>query len=334
MPNKIVCWRPMYDPTGHDLLRDAGAVIEVIDNPDAQAVAAAIVDARALWVRTPERVDSNLMDAGKNLVVISTSGFGTDNIDIQAATERGILVVNHQGFGRTPVAEHSVMLMLATLKQLIWSDRAARDGSAWNMRSGMQIYELEGKTVGLIGLGYIGAEIARKLQLAFNCRVLAYDPYVDARLAQAVSVELHSNLTKMLGECRVLCLAAELTDETRMIIGVKELAALPKGAIVVNAARGALLDLEALADSLDNGHIAAAGLDVVSPEPLPKGHRLLKHPNTVFTPHTAGVSFEATNRLAHSACNQILMALRGQLPLFPVNPEAWNASVSRQPMAS
>jgi phosphoglycerate dehydrogenase-like enzyme len=271
------------------------------------------------------------MDAGENLVVISTSGFGTDNIDVPAATERGILVVNHQGFGRTPVAEHSIMLMLAALKQLIWTDRATRDASAWTERSGMRIYELEGKTVGLVGLGYIGAELAKKLQHGFNCRVLAYDPYVDPRLAHAAGAEIFGDLHAMLSECCLLCLAAELTDETRMIIGADELAALPKGAVVINAARGALLNLDALADALDSGHVAAAGLDVVSPEPLPDGHRLLTHPNTVMTPHTAGVTTEATNRLAHSACDQITAALAGRLPTFPVNGEVWDAAYSRRP---
>ena len=332
MANKIVCWRPMYDPSGHELLRATGAEVEIIDMPDAQAVAAAIKDAHALWVRTPERVDAELMDAGDNLVVISTSGFGTDNIDLSAATERGILVVNHQGFGRTPVAEHSIMLMLAALKQLIWSDRATRDASAWATRSAMRIYELEGKTVGLVGLGYIGAELAKKLRLGFNCRVLAYDPYVDPRLAHAAGAEVFGDLHTMLKECGLLCLTAELTEETKMIIGSDELAALPNGAVVVNAARGALLDLDALADALDSGHLAAAGLDVVSPEPLPDGHRLLRHPNTVMTPHTAGVTSEATSRLAHSACDQITAALEGRLPKFPVNREAWDSLNSRRPV--
>lgn len=331
MAHKIVCWRPMYDPSGHDLLRATGADVEIIDTPDAQIVAAALKDAHALWVRTPERVDAELMDSGENLVVISTSGFGTDNIDIPAASERGILVVNHQGFGRTPVAEHSIMLMLATLKQLIWSDRATRDASAWTKRSGMRIYELEGKTVGLLGLGYIGSELAKKLRLGFNCRVLAYDPYVDPRLAYAVGAEMFEDLYAMLSECGLLCLAAELTDETKMIIGAAELAALPQGALVINAARGALLDLDALADALDSGHVAAAGLDVVSPEPLPESHRLLAHPNTVITPHTAGVTTEATKRLAHSACDQITATLAGRMPKFPVNREVWVAENSRRP---
>ena len=331
MAHKIVCWRPMYDPKGHELLQATGAEVEIIDAPDAQAVAAAIMDADALWVRTPERVDAELMDAGENLVVISTSGFGTDNIDIPAATERGILVVNHQGFGRTPVAEHCIMLMLAAMKQLIWSDQATRDASAWTKRSGMRIYELEGKTIGLVGLGYIGAELAKKLRLGFNCRVLAYDPYVNPRLACAAGVEIFSDLRAMLSESNLLCLAAELTDETRMIIGADELAVLPRGAVVINAARGALLDLDALVNALDSGHVAAAGLDVVSPEPLPDGHRLLAHPNTVMTPHTAGVTTEATNRLAHSACDQITAALAGRLPQFSVNREVWDAANSRRP---
>ena len=246
----------MYDPSGHDLLRDAGAEVKVVDTTDAQEVAAALKDADALWVRTPERVTSDLLAAANGLVVVSTSGFGTNNVDIEAATERGILVVNHQGFGRVSVAEHSVMLILAALKKLTWCDQATRNGSAWAERSAMSIHELEAKTVGLVGLGYIGAELARKLHLGFRCRVLAYDPYVNPRLSYAVEAEMHDDLETMLAACQVLCLCAELTGETRMIIGAKELAALPRGAVVVNAARGELLDLDALAETLDSGHVA------------------------------------------------------------------------------
>ena len=331
MAPKVVCWRPMYDPSGHDLLRDAGAEVKVVDTTDAQEVAAALKDADALWVLTPERVTSDLLDAADSLVVVSTSGCGTNNVDIEAATERGILVVNHQGFGRVSVAEHSVMLILAALKKLTWCDQATRNGSAWAERSAMSIHELEAKTVGLVGLGFIGAELARKLHLGFRCRVLAYDPYVNPRLSYAVEAEMHDDLETMLAACQVLCLCAELTGETRMIIGAKELAPLPRGAVVVNAARGELLELDALAETLDSGHVAAAGLDVVSPEPLPDGHQLLGHPNTVFTPHTAGVTAETSAMLAQSAAVQIMTALKGEHPRFPVNPEAWNGPASRQP---
>lgn len=331
MKQKVVVWRPMYDPTGHRLLEEGGLKVIVVDTSDTQKVVAEVADARALWVRTPEKVTEDILEAATDLIVVSTSGFGTDNVDIAAATARGILVVNHLGFGRVPVAEHSIMLMLAALKQLTWSDQATRDGSAWSRRTGLELYELEGKTVGIVGLGYIGSELARKLKHGFRCRVLAFDPYVDARLAAAAEVEMKSDLLAMLAECRILCLAAELTDETRMMIGAKQLAALPQGAVVVNAARGQLLDLDALVAALDSGRVATAGLDVVYPEPLLAGHPILKHPRVILTPHTAGLSAEASARLARSAAEQILATLRGEMPRFPVNPEAWQGPNSRRP---
>ncbi|MDA0661750.1 MAG: NAD(P)-dependent oxidoreductase [Proteobacteria bacterium] len=331
MADKIVLWRPMYDQVGHRLLTEAGAELAIVDTSDAQELVRELRDAKALWVRTPERVTADILDAADELAIVSTSGFGTDNIDIPAATERGILVVNHQGFGRTPVSEHSIMLMMAAMKQIRWGDRSTRDGSAWDQRTGLDIFELEGKTVGLVGLGYIGSELARKLIHGFNCRVLAYDPYVDPRLALTSGVTLMDDLHAMLKECRILCLCAELTDETRYIIAADELAQLPDGAIVVNAARGQLLDLDALVKALDNGPVAAAGLDVVYPEPLAAGHPVLSHDKIVLTPHIAGMSAEATNRLAHSAADQILTALKGRLPKFPLNPAAWDGPNSRRP---
>ncbi|MEK9671859.1 MAG: hydroxyacid dehydrogenase [Rhodospirillaceae bacterium] len=331
MSQKAVLWRPMYETSGHELLKANGIEPVVVDTPDAAQVIAAVGNAQALWVRTPERVTAEVLDAGQGLVVVSTSGFGTDNIDIPAATARGILVVNHLGFGRTPVAEHSIMLMMACQKQLAWGNAACRDGSAWSMRQGLEVFELEGRTVGIVGLGYIGGELARKLTVAFNCRVLAYDPYVDARLVHVSGAERCADLREMLSQCDIVAMAAELTEETREIIGAAELAALPKGAIVVNAARGRLIDLYALNDALESGHIRAAGLDVVYPEPLPADHPLLARDDVIFTPHTAGVTQEASKALAQSAARQITAALAGEMPPFPVNPEAWNAPNSRRP---
>src|SRR5262245_39690122 len=117
-PAKVVLWRPMYHPGGHKLLADCGADVVIVDSSDAEELKHNLNKACALWVRTPERVTADVLDAGKELVVVSTSGFGTDNVDIQAATERGILVVNHRGFGRVPVSEHAIMMILATAKRL------------------------------------------------------------------------------------------------------------------------------------------------------------------------------------------------------------------------
>lgn len=328
---KVVLWRPMYDPAGHDMLRDVGADVVIVDTPNVDELKQALHGARALWVRTPERVTAEVLDAGKHLAVVSTSGFGTDNIDIPAATERGILVVNHLGFGRVPVSEHSILLILAAAKQLVRGDQAYRDGSAWQHRSGTTYFELEGKTVGIVGLGYIGSELARKLTQGFRCNVLGYDPYVDPRIAKLTGVNLMSDLHTMLARSEVLVLVPELTDETRNMIGPDELASLPKGAIVVNTGRGQVLQLDALLATLDTGHVAAAGLDVTYPEPLPEGHPLLSHPGVTLSPHIAGGTVEATSALARSACDQISAALKGELPTFPLNRQAWAAENSRKP---
>jgi phosphoglycerate dehydrogenase-like enzyme len=329
---KIVLWRPMYDSSGQELLADAGAAVTVVDSPDATDVIAALPGALALWVRTPERVTREVLQSGDALVVVSTSGFGTDNIDLQAATERGILVVNHPGFGRVPVAEHTVMMLLAAAKRLTWGDAATRDASAWTQRSDLGIFELEGKTVGIVGLGFIGSEVARKLRQAFRCRVICYDPYADPRIAPLADVEMAQDLPTLLGQSGLLCLCAELTDETRDLIGAEELAMLPRGAIVVNTARGRILDLDALVDALDTGQLRAAGLDVAYPEPLPPGHPILSRPDVILSPHTAGMSEETAARLAQSAADQILAALGGAMPAYPVNPEAWAGAASRRPV--
>jgi phosphoglycerate dehydrogenase-like enzyme len=328
---KVVLWRPMYNPAGHDMLADGGADVVIVDSTDVAEIKQVLHGARALWVRTPERVTADVLEAGKDLVVVSTSGFGTDNIDIPAATERGILVVNHQGFGRVPVSEHTIMMILAVAKQLVWGDRAVRDGSAWAKRSGLQITEVEGKTVGIVGVGFIGSEIARKLRYGFRCRVLGYDPYTNPRLARLAEVEMMPNLHAMLRASQILVLVPELTDETRNMIAAEELAALPKGAIVINTGRGQVLDLAALAAALDSGHVFAAGLDAFYPEPLPGGHPLLAHPKVTFSPHVAGATIEATLQLAQSAADQILASLRGDMPAFPVNRTAWDGPRSRRP---
>jgi D-3-phosphoglycerate dehydrogenase len=199
------------------------------------------------------------------------------------------------------------------------------------MRSGLALTELDGKTVGIVGVGFIGSEIARKLRSGFRCRVLGYDPYADPRLVRLAEVEMMSELGELLRLSRILVLVPELTDETRNMIGRHELSALPRGAVVINVGRGQVLDLAALADALEMGQISAAGLDVVDPEPLPLGHPLLENPNVIFSPHVAGTTIEATLQLARSAADQILAGLRGEMPAFPVNPEAWAGSASRRP---
>jgi glyoxylate/hydroxypyruvate/2-ketogluconate reductase len=206
-----------------------------------------------------------------------------------------------------------------------------RDGTAWAARSDLSLGELEGSTVGIIGVGFVGSEIARKLKYGFRCRALGYDPYADPRLTCVAEVEIVADLYELLRQSRVLVLAPALTDETRNMIGATELAKLPKDAIVINVGRGQVLDLYALAHALDNGHLLAAGLDVFYPEPLPSTHPLLSNPKVTFSPHIGGITAEATAGLAQSAAEQITACLEGAMPRFAVNPEAWNGAVPSRP---
>ena len=329
--NKVVLWRPMYHPLGHRLLEEAGADVVIIDSDDVGELKQALHSASALWVRAPERVTANVLDAGKQLVAVSSSGFGTDNIDIAAASARGILVVNHHGFGRVPVSEHAILLTLAAMKRLVWGDKGVRDGTAWFSRSDMSLGELGGTTVGIVGIGFVGSELARKLKYGFDCRVIGYDPYADPRLTTLASVEMVSTLPDLLRHCKVLILTPSLTDETRNMIGAAQLSALPKGAIVINVGRGQALDHDALAAALESGHVLAAGLDVFYPEPLPSDHPLLSNPRVAFSPHIAGNTSEATAGLSQSAAEQIVACLKGERPRFAVNPAAWEGAASRRP---
>jgi phosphoglycerate dehydrogenase-like enzyme len=321
----------MYHPAGHTLLAEAGADVVIVDSSDAGEVKQALHGARVLWVRTPERITPDILDAGKDLIGLSSSAFGTDNIDIPAATARGIVVFNHRGLGRVPVSEHAIMLILASMKRLIWSDQAVRDGTAWALRSSLSLGELEGNTVGIIGIGFLGSEIARKLKHGFRCHVFGYDPYADPRLTNLADVEMVASLDDLLSQSRVLVLTPALTDETRGMIAAPELAKLPKGAIVINVGRGQVLDLDALASALDSGHLLAAGLDVFYPEPPPEEHPLLSNPKVTFTPHVGGITAKATFQLAKSAAEQIGDCLKGRMPRFAVNPDAWNSSSSAKP---
>ncbi len=277
----------------------------------------------------PGKLTRRVLEAAPRLKVVSTSGFGTDNVDLDAATELGVLVVNHVGFGRIPVSEHTVILILALLKQLPWAMTATREGTGWSARSDLDgVFELHGKTVGVIGMGYVGSEIARKLALGFGATVLGYDPYADPRLGNLAGAEMVSTVDELLSRSTILALAPALDDTSREMIGAVELARMPRGSFVVNCSRGGVVDTDALADALESGQIAGAAVDVVEPEPLPPGHRLLTHPRAVVTPHIAGLTAETIVRMTDSAVAQLTDALAGRLPACPVNGQVWDSSAS------
>ncbi len=323
----VLLLEPMVHKDGEALLAGE-ADVRVLRSPSREAILEAVRTAAAVCVRTPARIFAEAIREGRDLVVISTSGRGTDAIDIEAATECGVAVVNNPGHGPVPVSEHTLGLMLDLAKRITRSDaRMRRDG--WFDRAPSLRVSLEGKTLGVIGLGLIGSEVARKCIAAFHMRVLAYDPYVPAGHAEALGATLVTDLARLLRKADVVSIHAELNRETRGMIGEAQLRLMRPHAMLVNAARGAIIQEAALVRALREGWIRGAALDVFFPEPPPPDSPLFALENLIITPHVANMTPEAVRGMALTAAAQMLQALRGERPPHLINPEVWERARQR-----
>lgn len=319
---RVLLLEHLYDPAGEELLA-RHADVEVLRDPTSGQIQEAVRGASAVTVRYPVRLRGDAIREAGDLLVISTSGRGTDAVDVSAATERGIAVVNNPGFGTVPVSEHTIGLMLDLAKQITRSDIRARRGEGWNEGHRSTRFDLEGRTLGVIGCGQIGTEVARKCAAAFRMRVLVYDPYVPPEKAEAVGAAWVKDLAPLLRASDFVSLHPELTEETRGMIGEAELRQMRPEAFLINTARGPVVQEVVLVRALRERWIAGAALDVFEVEPLPPSSPLYGLDNLIVTPHVAGLTIEARRDLALSAAAQILQVLRGERPPHLVNPEAW-----------
>jgi D-3-phosphoglycerate dehydrogenase/microcystin synthetase protein McyI len=318
----VVLLGRMYHPEGEARLR-AEVPVKVLEQPTPDEARAALREASGAFVRYPNRLTGEALAEAKHLRVISTSGRGTDAIDVAAATARGIAVINNPAFGTVPVAEHTVGVMLAFAKNLLPLNRLTHEGKGWPAQKDYRRTELRGKTLGIIGLGNIGEEVARICALAFRMRVIAYDPYVPASKAERVGAQWTSELGRVWRESDFVSIHAELNDETRAMVGEAELRAMQPHAILINTARGAIVRTRALAEALRERRIAGAALDVYETEPFSAESALAGMENVILSPHTGGLTEEAVHGMSLSAAAQILQALRGERPPHLVNPEVW-----------
>jgi len=276
-------------------------VIRFGDLTGPEAARAATAGASAVVV-TLQRLDRDVLAAfDPGVRVIGRAGVGLDSIDLTAVRDLGLTLVNQPGYAATEVASHAVSMMLALQRKLIPADRYVRDGWCGDARL-LPIKPLDELTVGLLGGGRIGAETARMLTPLIR-RVLVYDPYAAAVPGPAVRA---AHLDELLGGSDMLSVHVPLTPDTRGLIGRRELALLPAGAVVVNTARGGILDEDALADLLIAGRLGGAGLDVFAAEPLPDTSRLRRTPNTILTPHCAALSDRSAWRLASWTVTDVL----------------------------
>ncbi|MFM8477668.1 MAG: phosphoglycerate dehydrogenase [Planctomycetaceae bacterium] len=260
------------------------------------------------------------MDLAPQLRVISRIGVGFDNIDIPAATDRGILVCNTPQAPSQSTAEHAVGLIFAAAKAIVQADAQTRSGQ-WhrNFRSHKGL-ELHSRVLGLVGAGRIGSTVARIMR-AVGMRVLVFDPGLSVVNAAELGVELVADLRTLLEQSDVVSLHAPSTPATRNLMNAERLAWMKRGAILVNTSRGALVDEAALTAALISGQLAAAGLDVFQREPVPDDSPLLKLDNVVLTDHIASHTWAGHHRLYETAVRHVLEVLAGQRPAALLNPE-------------
>jgi phosphoglycerate dehydrogenase-like enzyme len=268
------------------------------------------------FAQAGSRVVQAAADAGCR--IIARYGIGYDNVAIDTATANGIVVTRVPDYCLDEVADHALALLLSAARGVSAGQREVRDGG-WTMPR--DVLRLQGRRLALVGVGQIGSRLAQRA-LALGLEVVGFDPYLDAWPAGVTRAQ---SLDEALAEADVVSLHVPLTDENRGLIGERAIAAMRRRPIVVNTARGGLVDLEAATAALDDGRLSGLALDVVDPEPLPASHPLRTHPRAIITPHMAFFSVEAEEELQRRAAGEVAHALRGEPAEVPVNPEAVGA---------
>lgn len=302
--------------SGLDLLRNAeGVELDYRPGLSGGELLAAVAEADALIGRSGTPITPELLGSGDRLRVVGRAGVGLDNVDVDAATARGILIINAPTANILSATEHTMALLLSLCRHVPAADASVKRGE-WSRSKFMGI-ELHDKTLGVIGLGRIGSRVAVRAQ-SFGMKILAFDPYIAASAAGKVSAELVS-LDRLLEESDFITVHTPLTDETRGMIRRPQLDRMKQGVVLVNCARGGIYDEADLAAALESGKVAAAALDVYEDEPPPSDHPLLHAKNVVLTPHIGANTWEAQDRVAVQTAEMVLEALRGSIFVSAVN---------------
>jgi D-3-phosphoglycerate dehydrogenase / 2-oxoglutarate reductase len=297
-----------------EVLAPLGARVVRSPSRDEETLLRHVAGADALLVGTA-RIGPALLDAAPNLRVVARYGIGLDNVEVDEATRRGVVVTNAPGFCAEEVAEHVLTLLLCLARGVHLYDRAVRAGD-WTRAGARSVRRVAGQTLGVVGFGAIGRTVAERAT-GIGMRVVAHDPVVDVTGAEPVT------LHELAQRSDVVTLHTPLTDDTRGLVNERFLAAMKPTAFLINTARGGLVDQEALEAALAEGRIAGAGLDTFVPEPLPEGHPLLESERVLLTPHVAFYSEESVHDVRVRAARAVAEALAGERPAETVNPAAF-----------
>ena len=321
---KIVISHRLHD-AGMKVLEDAGVDVVITNSGEPKDMLPELRDADGVIIRIGS-IDRATMEQCPHLRAIGRPGVGVDDVDVMAATELGIPVVIAPGANTRSVAEHAMAMMFACAKDLIHSDREMRKGN-FAVRSSYKAYELRGRTLGLIGSGAIGSVFA-EMAAGIGMKVLVYDPYVPAEKIEAQGYGYRTQVEDILREADVVSIHTPLTDATRGMIGEEQLRMMKQDGILINCARGGIVDEAALGRALDENWIHSAGTDVV--EPIDPNDPIFAHDNIVVSPHMAGQTREAAAGVATLAAEGVLAVIRGEKWAKVCNPKAyeharWNA---------
>jgi len=314
---KIIVTENISD-SGIELLRQDGAQVDVRFGIPHEELLEIIGEYQAIVVRSVTKVNEELFARGVNLKVVGRAGNGVDNIDMEAATKRGVIVVNTPDANSVSAAEHSIGLLIAACRNIHLANKYLKDlkEGPWD-RTPFRGVELYNKTLGVVGLGRIGSLVATRM-LAFGMKVVAYDPYITDERFRHFGVEKCDTLDDLLAVADFITVHTPLTDETRGMIAAAEFCKAKKGVRVVNCARGGIFHEQDLVQAIKDGQVGGAGIDVLQGEPRPVSP-ILSIPETVVTPHLGADTFEAQENVGISVAHEVLSALRGEMVPNAVN---------------
>ena len=317
--DRIVLLPQPIEKEAAEMLTNAGCKIVLAPNPKPETVAPLMRDANAIVLRTGIHITRELLSGADELRIISRTGGGLDNVDVNAATEREIVVTSNVGVNSTTVIEHVVTLMMSLTKRLFVLDSAVR-GHNFGIRYKNLPGEVRGKTLGLMGFGRIGSELGRLCHQAFNMNILAYDPVLpDAIKAKFKEWVRFVDMDTLFSESDVISVHTPLTPETHHVVGERMLSRMKPSAFLINTSRGPVVDEAALIRALKDEKIAGAGLDVFTEEPIQDDNPLLGLKNTILTPHTAALTTECVVRMATEAAQCVIDLFDGKIPPHVAN---------------
>lgn len=313
-------------PSGLAALAKAGHEVDVQVGVSPSALPATVTGAHALVIRSATQVTAEVLDAGSDLVVVGRAGIGLDNVDVAAATTRGVMVVNAPQSNILSAAEHTLAMLLAQARNIPQANAALKAGK-WE-RSRWEGVELHGKTLGIIGLGRVGTLVAQRA-LAFGMRLVAHDPYVSSERARQLGIEL-ADLDDLVTRADFITLHVNKSPETIGLVGRDLLARAKPGLRVINTSRGGIIDEDALAEAIEGGNVAGAALDVFATEPTTSSP-LFALDSVVVTPHLGASTREAQDKAGVTIAEQVVLALGGEFVPFAVNVDAAEASETVRP---